>query len=161
MSAASHRDRTLGSVAPSRIFTSNVDYSQDFPTAELALTPSDSSGSILVVDDEASVRNTIRRALESQGFEVLEASDGLEAMEQFGQDGAGIGLVILDIVMPRLSGWDVLNQMKSLVPDIPIILVSGYDLAGKPQESLAERADGVLRKPFELTELIDSVNRLL
>ena len=119
------------------------------------------SGSILVVDDEASVRNTIRRALVSKGHRVLEASDGEEALQVFGQEAPELGLVILDIVMPGISGWDVLAQMKSLAPQIPILLVSGYARAGKPQEARAEQADGFLRKPFELTELIDSVSALL
>lgn len=107
------------------------------------------------------MRNTIRRALEFKGHQVLEASGGEEALQLFGQEDRSIRLVILDIVMPGISGWDVLAQMKSRAPQIPILLVSGYAWAGERQEHRAEQADGLLRKPFELVDLIDHVTRLL
>jgi CheY-like chemotaxis protein len=128
---------------------------------EPALAPRDNSESILVVDDEATVRLTIRKALESYGYHVLEAPDGAEALEVFSKEQDRIGLVVLDIVMPGMSGLDVLAKLKSLAPTVPVVLVSGYTWTGAPQANLVANADAFLRKPFELTELSGTVQRLL
>ena len=118
-------------------------------------------GTILVVDDEASVRRTTRRALEYCGYTVLEAGDGIEGLELYHKERDRISLVVLDVVMPEMSGWEVLAELKTAEPSMPVVLISGYAWTGQTPAHNAVRADAFIRKPFELAELADTVRRLL
>ncbi len=119
------------------------------------------SETILIIDDEASVRRTTRRALEYCGYQVLEASDGIEGLKAFNKEMENIGLVILDIVMPEMSGWDVLVKLKAIAEKTPVIVVSGYAGADQTPEHLTTTAEAFLRKPFELAQLTSTVRRLI
>ena len=77
---------------------------------------------ILVVDDESRMRKLVRDFLEREGFRVLEASDGLEAMELFYQD-KDIALLILDVMMPNMDGWQVCREVRQ-TSKIPIIMLT-------------------------------------
>ena len=81
---------------------------------------------ILLVDDEAIIRNLGRTILQRYGYRVLLAEDGLEALQVYRQHGEPIDLVILDLVMPRLSGHDTLRQLQQLDPDVRVLFSSGY-----------------------------------
>ena len=86
-------------------------------------------GVVLVVEDEPAVRRTVTTALERFGFMVLEAGDGVEALEVFRRHRDEIGCVLCDLTMPRLNGWETLTALRRLVKDIPFILASGYNEA--------------------------------
>ena len=99
--------------------------------------------------------------LETLGYEVIEARDGLEAVEIFRRRAAEIDLVILDLVMPRLTGEAALGQMRRIAPAVPAILVSGYDESGRIREIVAAGFGGFLQKPFRRQDLGRKVREIL
>lgn len=113
---------------------------------------------ILLVDDEAMIRDIGRAALTSAGYEVLLAEDGAEAVEVFQREYERIDLVILDVMMPRLSGRDAFRQMTAIVPDIRVLFSTGYS-----SEELTELdgAVGLLTKPYRPQELLAAVEAAL
>lgn len=127
----------------------------------LALDPGTGTGTILLVDDEAAVRRPLRQALGLCGYSVIEAADGLEALRIHGRPETQVDLVLLDVKMPGMSGWDVLSELKRRKPTLPVILTSGYtrEDSTPPQDAVAP--DAYLPKPYDLAELTGLVRRLL
>jgi CheY-like chemotaxis protein len=119
------------------------------------------AGRVLLADDEEDVRGVVHAMLETLGYEVIEARDGLEAVEIFRRRAAEIDLVILDLVMPRLTGEAALGQMRRIAPAVPAILVSGYDESGRIREIVAAGFGGFLQKPFRRQDLGKKVRELL
>jgi len=119
------------------------------------------AGRVLVADDESDVRNVVRAMLETLGYDVIEARDGFEAVELFRQRPEEIDLVILDLVMPRLTGEAALAQMRRIAPGLPAILVSGYDESGRIREIVAAGFGAFLQKPFRRQDLGKKVRELL
>jgi CheY-like chemotaxis protein len=119
------------------------------------------SGTILVVDDEGIIRDLARNALENAGFRVLEARDGLEAVERFEKGGDSVDLVLLDMTMPRMGGAEAFRRIRGLSPDVRVLLTSGYTQK-ESLESLADLPpDGFLQKPFRVRELVGKVRDIL
>ena len=127
------------------------------PTSDQQRPPAVMGGAtVLIVDDEPSVRNVAAKVLESEGYRVLTASDGVEGVEVFSENLADIKAVILDATMPRMSGEDAMIRMRQLRPDVPIIMCSGYD----EQEAVSKFGqDGpaFLKKPFQIDTLLVKV----
>ncbi|MEW6718997.1 MAG: ATP-binding protein [Thermodesulfobacteriota bacterium] len=119
------------------------------------------TGKILLADDEPDVRVVVRSMLESLGYGVVEAGDGREAVELFRQRHGSLDLVLMDLVMPRLSGEGALAEMRRIAPGVPTILISGYDASGRIGELVATGAGGFLRKPFRRQELEDKIAEVL
>jgi two-component system cell cycle sensor histidine kinase/response regulator CckA len=118
------------------------------------------SETILIIDDEAGVRRPTRRALEHSGYTVLEAPDGIRGLQLYRRERDRIGLVLLDIVMPNMSGWEVLAELRERAPSLPVVLVSGYPATDQPEDTV-ENGDAFLAKPFALEELLNTVRQLL
>ena len=112
-------------------------------------------GLVLVADDEAGVRSVARRVLERAGFRVCVAVDGREAVEVFAAQRDQIRAVLLDMSMPRLCGDEVLSALRELVPDVRVVLTSGFDPAGE--------LEGVtfLAKPWTPQELLAALREAL
>ena len=127
----------------------------------LALEPGSGTGTILLVDDESAVRRPLRQALGLCGYSVMEACDGLEALRHQARPESAIDLVILDVKMPGMSGWDVLAELKRRAPRLPVILTSGYTKEDSTPPADAATPDGYLPKPYDLSELIGQVRLLL
>ncbi|MEM0969817.1 MAG: ATP-binding protein [Verrucomicrobiota bacterium] len=109
---------------------------------------------ILIVDDEPMVRNINKRYLTSQGYEVLTAVDGEDALRVFEEEGKRIRLVLLDLTMPKLSGPETFQELRRRDPALAIIIYSGFIL--DEQEFASEngsRADALLTKPLDLEQL--------
>jgi CheY-like chemotaxis protein len=113
------------------------------------------------VDDEKSVRRPLRRALEYCGYEVVEAGDGLEALLVHSRHRDRIRLALLDVKMPRMSGWEVLAELKQREPSLPVILTSGYSKEESTPPAGAVMPDAFLNKPYELVDLAHIVRRLM
>ncbi len=126
----------------------------------LVLEPGTGSGAILLVDDEAAVRRPLRQALGLCGYTVVEARDGLEALRLHAAGGP-VDLVLLDVKMPGMSGWDVLAELKRRAPALPVVLTSGYTQEDSTPPAGAARPDAYLPKPYDLAELTAVVRRLL
>lgn len=116
---------------------------------------------ILVVEDELSVRNLIMNLLRHHGYDVIEASDGDDAVRLVDQTGAAIHLLITDLVMPRLGGFELAQRLTSQWPGIKVLYMSGYsDDTVLKQEGLPAGAD-FLRKPFTPEALLRKVREVL
>ncbi|MBL0214233.1 MAG: response regulator [Myxococcales bacterium] len=113
---------------------------------------------VLIADDEPSVRATVRRLLERRGATVVLAADGIEAEARL-RDQA-FGLVILDVVMPGRSGYDVLAIARHLLPRCPIILMSGYSDRSRG-EGGDEEPDAFLEKPFTAAVLDAAIDDVM
>jgi two-component system cell cycle sensor histidine kinase/response regulator CckA len=99
--------------------------------------------------------------LKRLGFTVLEAKDGVDAVEVFQQYRDEIRLVLSDLTMPRMNGWETLTALRKLVPDIPVILASGYDEARVMEGDHPEWPQVFLGKPYKLKELGSAISRAL
>ena len=115
---------------------------------------------ILVVDDERAVRDSLRRALELQGYQVDLAADGAEALallEANGQPDA----VVLDILMPGIDGLEVCRRIREEGNEVPVLMLTARDAVGDRVEGLDAGADDYLVKPFALEELLARIRALL
>jgi nitrogen-specific signal transduction histidine kinase/CheY-like chemotaxis protein len=119
------------------------------------------AGRVLLVDDEEDVRGVVHAMLDTLGYEVIEARDGLEALEIFRCRAAEIDLVILDLVMPHLTGEATLERIRRIAPAVPAILISGYDESGRIREIVDAGFGGFLQKPFRRQDLGKKVRELL
>ena len=117
---------------------------------------------VLVVDDEPAVRGVMTVVLQKYGYHILSASDGEEAIEIFADRQDEIGLVVLDLTMPKLSGREVFRKMRDIRAEIPVIISSGYSI---DIDSFAEEEGGTpecfIQKPFELDALARMVREVL
>jgi CheY-like chemotaxis protein len=125
-------------------------------SSAVSLRPSEGF-SILVVDDEGTVRRFAMRVLEREGYAVVEACDGVEAFELIKQ-GRTFDALVLDIVMPRMNGVELMQALSTTYPDIPVILMSGYATAALAELGIAAPC-AVLAKPFPAERLLEEVRR--
>jgi len=118
-------------------------------------------GTVLLIDDEAMVRDVAAAMLKCLGFSVLEAKDGVEAVEVFRQHQHEIRCVLCDLTMPRMSGWETLTTLRKLATDIPVILASGYDKAQVMAGDHPELPQVFLGKPYKFKGLSDAIGQAL
>jgi len=111
------------------------------------------SGRILLVDDEEVVLESTGAALESFGFEVVKAADGLQALERFEAEHQSLRLVLMDVTMPRLDGRGAFKAMHRAHPEVPVILSSGYDRQVSTEGFAHLGLAGFLQKPYRIPEL--------
>ena len=119
------------------------------------------SGTIMVVDDEAAVRNVTRIILERSGFSVLTASDGREAIKLFQKHGRKIACVILDLTMPHMNGEETYRELRRISSDVPVIMASGYSEQEIAKHFTAQDPPGFIEKPFEATTLMAKLRNTL
>jgi PAS domain S-box-containing protein len=119
------------------------------------------AGMILVADDEDDVREVVCAMLKSFGYGVIEARDGVEAVERFRERLPEIDLVLLDLMMPRMTGDRVFAEMRRIYPGVRAILASGYDESGRVRDIVADGFGGFLQKPFRRRELGRKVEEVL
>ena len=108
------------------------------------------SGTILVVEDEETVRHTVERILIVLGFDVVLACDGRDGVEKFTQDPRRFKLVLLDLTMPKLDGSQVFGEIRRIDPMIPVILMSGYSEQEATARFSGRGLAGFIQKPFDL-----------
>ena len=128
-----------------------------------ATTPAESGkATILVAEDEESLRDIAGRVLRHAGYDVIVVSDGAQAIEALAQWGQTINLVITDVVMPEVGAEAILaylrDQRKST---LPVICTSGYTAQQVPSEVLDDQNVQLLRKPYTLQELLGTVETIL
>jgi CheY-like chemotaxis protein len=116
-------------------------------------------GLVLLVDDEKNVRVSTQLLLRQLGFDVIVASDGIEAVEVFRAQSGRIGAVLLDLTMPRLDGIQTLRELRRIDPNIPVVLTSGYGSdVGPAPDALP---DAVLPKPYTVDQLLDTIQQVM
>ena len=114
---------------------------------------------VLVVDDDKAVRESLRRSLEFNGYDVSMACDGAEALA--GIAVAAPDIVVMDVMMPRLDGIEATKALRKAGNDVPIIVLTARDAVGDRVEGLDAGADDYLTKPFALQELLARLRALL
>ncbi|MBW3542908.1 MAG: response regulator transcription factor [Planctomycetes bacterium] len=114
---------------------------------------------ILVVEDDASIAAPVQYALEQCGYEVLLAGDGTAGLMRVERDAPD--LIVLDVVMPRRSGFAVLKRLECVRRPLPVILMTAGDGARHRALAASRGVDTFLAKPFAMSELTDAVDRLL
>jgi two-component system response regulator MprA len=114
---------------------------------------------VLVVDDDKAVRESLRRSLEFNGYDVALAADGAEALA--GIAGNVPDVVIMDVMMPRLDGIETTKSLRKAGNDVPILVLTARDAVGDRVEGLDAGADDYLTKPFALQELLARLRALL
>ena len=117
---------------------------------------------VLVIDDDEASRTLVKRMLDGVGHQVEEALDGAEGLRLFGEHPPD--LVLTDINMPGLDGHDVIEAIRVLHPEVPIIAISGGGATPKDELLLKASALGaaeVIMKPFEFRQLVGAVERAL
>src|SRR6476620_4061262 len=113
----------------------------------------------MVVDDDKAVRESLRRSLEFNGYDVSLASDGADALA--GIAGTQPDVVIMDVMMPRLDGIEATKALRTAGNDVPILVLTARDAVGDRVEGLDAGADDYLTKPFALQELLARLRALL
>jgi DNA-binding response OmpR family regulator len=119
----------------------------------------DKKVNILVVDDEALIRDNLASLLERSGFKVTVAIDGQDALDKLNHVGAD--LIVLDVMMPRMDGREALRQLRQSRNWIPVILLTQVGDAAERAMALEEGADDYLNKPFDTHELIARIKTVL
>jgi two-component system response regulator MprA len=114
---------------------------------------------ILVVDDDRAVRESLRRSLQFNGYQVELASDGQQALESV--QSARPDAMVLDVMMPRLDGLEVCRRLRGTGDDLPILVLTARDLVSDRVAGLDAGADDYLPKPFALEELLARLRALL
>jgi CheY-like chemotaxis protein len=134
------------------------------PTPALALTdgpatvpPSGSGQTVLVVDDEESVRRVLRSTLEKSGYKVLQAAHGREALAIYGSNGSSISVVVIDMTMPVMGGLPTMRELVKINPHVRIIAASGIHDNETTAKSIGRQVTAFLAKPFTSEQLLKAV----
>jgi len=116
---------------------------------------------ILLGEDEESVRKLIKEVLEADGYRVVEAADGEEAVNKFMENKDRIDILLLDIVMPKMSGREVYERIKKIKPDIKLLMASGYPADFISQKGILEEGLNFIAKPMSPPKLLKKMREVL
>jgi CheY-like chemotaxis protein len=116
---------------------------------------------ILLVDDEESVRNLASKILQRFGYSVLSAANGREGLNLFIKEKNRIDLVLLDLIMPEMNGRDCLREILRAAPRTKVIIASGYSADGEIDHALEDGAIASIKKPYLMRELLETVRNVL
>lgn len=121
------------------------------------------SGKVLIIDDEADVREVLRLHLEGAGFHVLEAENGEEGIKTLrsADNMINVGLILCDIRMPKVNGVECVDFLKKEAPGIPVVIVTGYPDTEMATSFLKKGVKDYLVKPVEKEKLLSVVDKLV
>jgi CheY-like chemotaxis protein len=119
------------------------------------------AGKILLVDDDEIIVDITSMMLVRLGFTVLSAGDGIEAVEMYRQHRPELCLVLSDVYMPKMNGWETLSALRRIDPDIPVILISGYSEEQVMEGDHPDIPQAFLGKPYSFEVLKDAIRRAL
>jgi len=122
-------------------------------------TPSSSQGCILIIDDEVEIRESLQTLLEFEGYEVDVAENGEEGIAKLGD--RSFDLVLLDLALPGRSGIEILPDIRSLDPQISIIMITAYGDPETKRKAIEGGAEGLLTKPIDFTLLREEIDTRL
>jgi CheY-like chemotaxis protein len=118
-------------------------------------------GTILLVEDEAAVRDATRRMLSRHGFTVVEAANGVDAMDVFERQSESIDVVLTDVVMPSMGGADLVRMLHQRRPNLRVVFMSGYTQGALDLSEIDEATTRFLNKPFTYDQLLATLQALL
>ncbi|HYH81706.1 MAG TPA: PAS domain S-box protein [Longimicrobium sp.] len=131
------------------------------PAAAASKLPPRGEGTVLLAEDEATVRRLAVRVLRRGGFTVLEAGDGEEALSVAQDYGGPLHLLVTDLVMPRMGGRDLAARLRAARPGVPVVYVSGYAEEAVQRDGVLDPGARFLPKPFTAEQLLDAVHAAL
>lgn len=116
------------------------------------------NGPILIVEDDTDIRDTLAEILEYEGFDVVPAASGQEALDRL-RAGLLPGLILLDLMMPGINGWGVAGQLRQMpaLAEVPVVVVSG--VCDIKSQTASLQVDGCLAKPVEVERLLETIHR--
>ena len=123
--------------------------------ADVALSSGKLGPRILIVDDEAGIRDSLETLLGLEGFRVDMAADGRAGMDQLARHS--YDLMLLDLALPGESGIDLLPRIKSLVPEMPVILITAYGTVGNVVDAMHAGAANFIQKPWDNEKLLADI----
>ncbi|MFH0958076.1 MAG: ATP-binding protein, partial [Pseudomonadota bacterium] len=112
---------------------------------------------VLLVDDDRNIRDLCEEILVEYGYNLITASDGLEALETYSANRDRIDVVILDVIMPRMDGMQCLNELLRIDPGVRVIMASGCSIQGQIQESSMALIKGTVLKPYKAFQLLQTI----
>ncbi len=130
-------------------------------TANVGIAGGKSGVRILVVDDEPAFREMVKLVLEDEGHEVLAAANGVEALKTLRARIGELSLVVLDLRMPGIDGLAVLDEIRAMAADLPVLVTTGYADVMEKQEAIRKGAGFVLEKPYRVNDLKSALAGLL
>ncbi len=116
---------------------------------------------VLVVDDEPIMRKIAVKVLQSAGYKVLYAEDGEEGLEVFKENKDEVQLVVLDMLMPKMSGKETYIEMKLIDPNVKVLLTSGFREDERVDDILKMGVEEFIEKPYTFTQLTQAVQKIL
>jgi CheY-like chemotaxis protein len=140
-----------------------------FPASKSALSTAATSAAtlargretLLLVDDEEMIIEVGQELLERLGYKVCVARSGQEAIQAYADHQQDIALVILDMVMPNISGGETYDRLKAIDPGVKVLLSSGYSLEGQAAAILARGCNGFIQKPFRLEQISSKIREII
>jgi len=118
-------------------------------------------GTILLVDDEEGILEIGKSMLENLGYQVLTSRTAEEALSCYENQKDRIKLVLLDMIMPGMNGGKIYDRIKTINPQVKVILISGYSIEGEAREILARGCNGFIQKPFKIKELAKKIGDII
>lgn len=118
-----------------------------------------SNGTVLIVEDEHLMRRLLGKVVAGRGTAVLLAADGAEAIEMYTRHKDEIGVVLLDLGLPKVSGLDVFNKMKEQDPDVRVVVASGYMEPGVKSKMQQAGVKHFIEKPYMLDNVLQTLQR--
>ncbi|MEM1245146.1 MAG: response regulator [Acidobacteriota bacterium] len=118
------------------------------------------SRTVLIIEDEAALRRLMRKMLEREGFEVLEAGGPSEALEVCRQSAAELDVLITDLMMPEMTGGELATQLSGSYPHLKVLFMSGYGRADIEAQGLLSPGEAFLSKPFNVARLCGAIEAL-
>jgi CheY-like chemotaxis protein len=119
------------------------------------------SGLLLIADDEEAVRVVAKEILERQGFTTLVAVDGREAVELFTANRDKVAAALVDLTMPVINGQEVMETMRAMRPDLPVIITSGYSEEEILERLQASPPTAIIKKPYRSRDLVLLMKKVL
>ena len=132
-----------------------------FTPAHVDVVPAHSRGTILLVEDEAAVREATKRMLRKFGFTVIEAKDGEEAVRMWSSAADTVDVVLTDVVMPAMGGAELARVLRDRSPDLRVVFMSGYTQGTLDSSAMDENATRFLPKPFTADQLVGTLKEMI
>jgi CheY-like chemotaxis protein len=125
------------------------------------LRPWSGTGTIIVIDDEETVRKVVSRIVQSFGFDVLTAESGNAGLTQLRDHAGDVRCVLLDLTLPGSSGMEVLDGVRSLAPAMPVVLITGFDGQEAASRLCGRSVNAILQKPFTIAVMRETLQLVI